>query len=75
MQPEIRPVVVVAGSATTDHEYLEKQRELFGPFESRVEFRYLTDLPLIDILTIVSSLPSDTVLIESALPAIPVDRP
>jgi hypothetical protein len=65
MQPEIRQVVVVAGSATTDHEYLKKQRELFRPFESRVKFRYVTDLPLMDILTIVSGLPSDTVVIES----------
>jgi signal transduction histidine kinase len=66
MQPQIRQVVVVAGSAVTDHEYLEKQKELLRPFENRVKFRYVTDLPLVNMLTIVSKLPKEAVVLESA---------
>ncbi len=66
MQPRTREVVVVSGSAPTDHDYLEFEKTLFKPFESRVKFRYVADVPLIGILAIVSQLPSDAIVIQSA---------
>lgn len=48
MQPDTQEVVVVAGSAATDQTYLEMQKRLFEPYKSRVRFRYITNLPLLD---------------------------
>ena len=66
VQPEIRQVVIVAGSAPIDHEYLALQKEQFLPYAAKVRFRYLVDLPLLDTLAIVNQLPANTVLIQSS---------
>lgn len=66
MQSDTQEVVVVAGSAATDQTYLEMQKKLFEPYKSRVRFRYVTNLPLLDILAIVSQLPPHTIVLQSA---------
>ncbi len=66
IQPDTKEVVVVGGSTAFDREYLEHQKELFRPYESRVRLRYINELPLLDILGIVSQLPSHSVLVQSA---------
>lgn len=66
MQPDTQEVVVVAGSAATDQTYLEMQKRLFEPYKSRVRFRYITNLPLLDILAIVGQLPPHTIVLQSA---------
>lgn len=65
MQPDTKEVVVVGGSAPIDHEYLEEQKRLFQPYQSKVKFSYFTDLPLLEILDKVSKLPPHTVVIQS----------
>jgi signal transduction histidine kinase len=65
IQPDTKEVVIVGGSAPIDHEYLEEQKRLFQPYQARVKFRYLTDLPLLDILAQVSKLPPRTIVIQS----------
>ncbi|HZS57380.1 MAG TPA: ATP-binding protein [Bryobacteraceae bacterium] len=64
-QPDTQEVVLVGGAAPIDREYLEEQRRQFQPYQARVKFRYLTDLPLVDILAQVSKLPPKTVVIQS----------
>ncbi|MBV8866757.1 MAG: hypothetical protein JO210_15290, partial [Acidobacteriaceae bacterium] len=66
IHPDAREVLVVGGSAPIDHEYLEVQKRSFQPFVSKVKFRYLTDLPLPDMLRIVSALAPETVVIQSS---------
>jgi hypothetical protein len=50
MLPDTREVIVVAGSAPSDHESLKQMKTLLHPYEAAVRFRYLTDLPLLDML-------------------------
>jgi hypothetical protein len=46
LQPETQRVVVVAGSSSMDNALVEQAHREFGPYEGRVEFTYLTGLPI-----------------------------
>ncbi len=46
LQPQTQRVVVVAGNASLDTALVEQAREEFRAYESRVEFTYLTALPI-----------------------------
>jgi hypothetical protein len=45
MQPDLGEVVVVGGSAASDHESSNEKKILFQPYTSKVNFRYFTDFP------------------------------
>ena len=64
LAPKTREVVVVAGSAPFDREYLEDLKKRLRPFEGHVKFRYLSELPMLDTLAVVSRLPSDTIVLQ-----------
>jgi signal transduction histidine kinase len=64
IHPDTKEVVVFAGSGSIDHEDLERKKKLFRPFEGKVKFRYVTDLPLLDMLAITSKLPPKSVILQ-----------
>jgi len=64
IHPDTKQVIVFGGSSPMDHENLEEKRKLFQHFENKVKFRYLTDLPLLDMLAITRRLPSKSVIIQ-----------
>lgn len=66
IHPDCEQIVVVSGSAPSDHEQLEIQKSLFQPFENRVRFRYLVDLSLEEMIQTVSHLPLKSVVIQGA---------
>lgn len=61
MQPDVRSVTVVAGTSPSDVKYLAKAQSEFRRFESRVEFTYLTDLPMAELESRLAKLPEHTI--------------
>src|SRR4030095_3404907 len=57
MQPDTRNVVVVSGSSEIDAKNLTKAQTQFHSFEGRVEFTYLTGLPMEELETRLANLP------------------
>src|SRR6185436_6992828 len=62
MQPDVRNVVVVSGTAESDTKYLAKARTQFRNFEGRLQFTYLTDLPMAELEHRLANLPDHTVV-------------
>ena len=62
LHPKTERAVVVAGTSDRDKQLLEEAKIDFGFFESRLDFRYLTALPLQDLLTELSHLPPRTLV-------------
>jgi PAS domain S-box-containing protein len=67
LQPNTRHVVVVGGVAPYDRhlERLIKQR--FDKYESKLEFTYLTDLAMPDLLERLKHLPSNTIVYHTSI--------
>ena len=63
LQPETRRIVAVGGTSAFDRHLMAQARSQFQAFEQRVTFEYLTDLPLSDLLAVVSRLPAQSVLV------------
>lgn len=63
LQPDTHRIVVVGGTSAFDRHLLAQARSEFQPFEQRVTFEYLADLPMSDLLTAVSRLPAQTVVV------------
>ncbi|HSB80731.1 MAG TPA: PAS domain S-box protein, partial [Candidatus Methylomirabilis sp.] len=61
--PGARRVYVVSGAHELDRQQEEKARREFKPWEDRLEFRYLSQIPLEEILTTLASAPPDTVVL------------
>jgi signal transduction histidine kinase/CheY-like chemotaxis protein len=61
--PDTKRVYVVAGVYETDRAAEEEARREFKKWEGRLEFRYLSNMPLEEILTTVSSAPPGTVVL------------
>jgi signal transduction histidine kinase len=62
LHPDLQRVVVVTGASAYDHSYEEPARAQFRAFEDRLQFTYLTGLPMPELLLQVSALPPDTVI-------------
>jgi PAS domain S-box-containing protein len=67
LQPNTRHVIVVGGVAPYDRhlEHLIKQR--FDKYESKLEFTYLTDLAMPDLLERLKHLPSNTIVYHTSI--------
>ena len=65
--PGTRHAVVTGGSSPFDRQVIALYRERFRPYESRVDFTYLTDLTMPDLLERLKHLPSDTVVVHGAV--------
>ena len=63
LQPQTQQVFVVGGTSTFDRRLQATARAEFQPFERRVSFTYLTDLPMSELLAAVSRVPPRSVLL------------
>lgn len=62
MQPDTRNVVVVSGSSQIDDKNLTKAQTQFHSFAGRVEFTYLTGLPMEELEQRLANLPEHTII-------------
>ena len=63
LHPATDGVVVVSGTSDFDEELLAQAQADFRPYENRVSFTYLSELPLEQILAQLSQLPSRNVVL------------
>jgi ABC-type uncharacterized transport system substrate-binding protein len=62
LHPDTRRVFVVAGSSAFDAKWEAEARQAFRPYEDRVEFAYLSGLPMADLLARVADLPEQSIV-------------
>ena len=62
LHPDTRRVFVVAGSSPFDTEWEAEARRTFRPYEDRLEFVYLTGLPMDELLGRVADLPEQSIV-------------
>ena len=62
LHPGTRKVFVVAGSAPFDAAWAAEAGRTFRPYEGRVEFEYLTGLPMDELLHRVAGLPEQSII-------------
>jgi signal transduction histidine kinase len=63
LQPQTRRVVVVGGTTDNDRLWIRRAREAFAGYKGGVEFTYLTDLPMRQLLKEVAGLPDGTIIL------------
>jgi len=62
LHPKTVRVYVVAGQSTFDTTWVEEARQEFREYENRLEFIYLTGLPLDDLIRRVTDLPQNSLI-------------
>ncbi len=62
LQPQTQRVVVVAGNASADDTYVALARQEFRPYEGKVEFTYLINLPIEELQKSLAGLPEKSVV-------------
>jgi signal transduction histidine kinase len=62
LHPKTERAVVVAGTSDFDTRLLDQAKRDFGFYEDRLDFQYLTTLPLQNLLTELSRLPPQTLV-------------
>ena len=67
LQPDAREVYVVGGTSEFDRNLQAAARRELEPFERRLSFTYLTDLPMTDLLTAVSRVPRGSIILYLSL--------
>ena len=63
VQPDTRHVVIVAGTTSFDRYYVDAARREFTPYEDRLTFTYLTGLPIRELLSRVTMLPEQSIIL------------
>ena len=63
LHPRTKQVFVVAGTSEFDTRLLEQAKKEFQPYESRLPFRYLTSLPLQQLLTELEAMPPESIVL------------
>jgi signal transduction histidine kinase len=67
LHPKTERAVVVTGTSEFDTRLLEQAKRDFGFYENRLDFQYLTTLPLQNLLTELSGLPPRTLVFYTSL--------
>jgi signal transduction histidine kinase len=67
LHPDASLIVVVSGTSEFDTRILEDARGEFQAYEGRLAFKYLTALPLRELLTELSQLPPRTIVLFTTL--------
>ena len=67
LHPQTKRVAVIAGTSEFDSRLLDQARNDFRVYEDRVAFTYLTALPLRQMLTELSQLPPQTIVLFTTL--------
>ena len=62
LHPDTRHVVVIAGTGLLEQKWLLSARKTFQKYVDRLEFTYMTDLPLNEIQNKVEKLPTNSVI-------------
>jgi signal transduction histidine kinase len=62
LHPDTRRVFVVAGAAPFDAEWVAEARRTFRPYEDRLDFVYLTGLPMDELVGRVADLPERSII-------------
>jgi PAS domain S-box-containing protein len=62
LHPNTARVFVIAGSAEFDSSWVAEARRVFRPYEEKLEFVYLTGLPMHALLSEVENLPQDSII-------------
>lgn len=62
LQPQTKRVVVIAGNSALDKFWLEQAKKDFDPYQSRLEFFYLTDKTLDELKPQLAQLPAQTIV-------------
>jgi PAS domain S-box-containing protein len=62
LHPQTQKVVVVAGKAPADTALVELAQREFRPYEGKVEFTYLTGLPIEELQTKLAALPDKSIV-------------
>jgi len=62
IHPDTQRVAVVAGTAETDRFFVKAARQVFQDYENKVEFIYLTYLPMEELLKRTADLPEHTII-------------
>ncbi|TXL81674.1 PAS domain S-box protein [Vineibacter terrae] len=75
LQPDARNVAVIAGSTAFDKQWAETARRQLAAFEPRYTFRYLTGLPIAQLLDELRRLPRNTIVIYTTMFADGAGRP
>jgi PAS domain S-box-containing protein len=65
--PRTKHVVVVGGTGKFDQEWERAAKRAFQPYESKLDFIYLTDLTMPMLLQRLSHLPSDTIVYNTSI--------
>lgn len=63
LQPDTQQVFVVGGTSEFDRHLQAAARQEFEPFQRRLSFTYLTDLPMRDLLNAVSRVPQRSLIL------------
>ncbi|HTS70916.1 MAG TPA: PAS domain S-box protein [Terriglobia bacterium] len=63
LQPDTRRVVVVGGTLPYEREWMQEIRNDLREYEGTVEFTYLTDLPMDELLETLVNLPDHTIVL------------
>jgi signal transduction histidine kinase len=74
LQPETRRVVVVGGTSGLDKRILASARAAFAAAPARIEFAYVTDLPLEAVAAKLADLTSGTIVVQSSFSRDAADR-
>ncbi len=74
LQPQTQRVVVVAGNASADNTYVALARQEFRPYEGKVEFTYLINLPIEELQTRLAGLPEKSVVFYLSVNSDPTTR-
>jgi hypothetical protein len=67
LHPRTERVIVVSGTSEVDDRLRAQAQNEFRPYEKRVPFTYLSDLPLDELLLRVSQLPPRTIVLFTTL--------
>lgn len=62
LQPQTKHVIVIAGNSELDKFWLEQARKDFDPYQSRLEFFYLTDKTIDELKSQLAQLPAQTIV-------------
>ncbi len=67
LQPDTTDVVVIAGTSEYDRYWLRHDRPILDQFADRLRFRYLTDLPLLELIPELNHLAPHTIVYIHAI--------
>ena len=67
VQPDVRRIVIPTGSSPTEKAWAKETRELFQPYEKRVQITYLSDLSMETMLQRLSSLGEKSAVLFTTL--------